>query len=414
MQKKKVARVVVVGGGPVGASLATYLARAGVRTVIFNSGRRPPLVVGESLVPAIVPYLRRLGVEEEVASYSTYKPGACFTFGGLAEQRFSFSEAVGAKVPYSYNVPRDRFDATLLRAAREAGVSVLESRATVTAEGGRLSLTGDAAAAATKVLGGKPDWLIDAGGRSRLFARSLGLPYIEGPRKDVALHAHLEGVPLLVEGNVHTDRLSSGWCWRIPLPGRVSVGFVVDAARVAALGAGAEQQFDSLLRCEPVISSWSRNTRRISSVVRYNNYQLRSDRGVGPGWALAGDAFGFVDPVFSSGLLIGMSSAARLAEALINGGARMKEYEGYVLHQLTVWQRLVDYYYDGRLFTLFEVGDEVRGRRGWRVLDRHFQRHLPSIFTGDATSSRYSVGLLDFLVKHALTGHDPSRLQVRI
>jgi hypothetical protein len=76
-------------------------------------------------------------------------------------------------------------------------------------------------------------------------------------------------------------------------------------------------------------------------------------------------------------------------------------------------QRLVDCYYDGRLFTLFEVGDAVRKRRGWGLIDRHLQRHLPRIFTGEATQSRYSVGLLDFMVRFAIAGHDPAKLEVR-
>jgi flavin-dependent dehydrogenase len=373
-------------------------------------------VVGESLVPAIVKFLRQLGIEDEIAGYGVYKPGATFTFGAESTQHFRFNEVPGAKVPYSYNVPRDRFDATILDAARREGATVIESRATVEriADGERVRLTGVAREAAADVLGEEPDWIVDAGGRTRLIARALEIPCTEGPRKDAALHAHLENVPLLVEGNVHTDRLTRGWCWRIPLRDRVSVGFVVDAGYLAAFGESADEQYDALLAHEPMLAAWSGDARRISSVVRYNNYQLRSRRGVGRGWALVGDAFGFVDPVFSSGLLIGMSGARALAGAILDGSERtMKAYERDVHDQLAVWQRLVDYYYDGRLFTLFDVGDSVRGRRGWKLVDRHLQRHLPRVFTGEATESRYSVGLLEFMVKYAIAGHDPARLEVR-
>jgi len=409
-------KVAIIGGGPVGASLAAYLASDGARVVLFHTAKRPPIVVGESLVPAVVPFLRRLGIEEEVAGYSTYKPGASFLFGSEARQSFLFAEALGAEVQYAYNVPRDRFDASVLAAAQRAGVCLIEQRATIEADvaSGRVALSAAARTAALEQLGGEPDWIVDAGGRGRSLARALELPFVEGPRKDAALHAHLEGVPLVAPGHVHTERLSHGWCWRIPLPDRVSVGFVVNDVRLQRFGDTAEAQYDNLLAREPELAAWSSGVRRISPVVRYNNYQLRSRRGVGPGWALVGDAFGFVDPVFSSGLLIGMDGAARLAKALGEGStAALDRYEAYVLDQLTVWQRLVDYYYDGRLFTLFEVGDVVRKRRGWKIIDRHLQRHLPRIFTGEATRSRYSVGLLDFMVRYAIAGHDPAKLEVR-
>jgi flavin-dependent dehydrogenase len=409
-------KVAIIGGGPAGASLAAYLAREGARAVVFNTRKRPPIVVGESLVPAVVPFLRRLGIEDEVAGYSIFKPGASFLFGDMATQSFRFAEALGAEVQYSYNVPRDRFDASILDAARRAGAEIIDERATIEAdrETDRIVLTDRASSAAAELLGGAPDWIIDAGGRARTVASALDLPFVEGPRRDAALHAHLEGVPLLTEGHVHTDRLSHGWCWRIPLPDRVSVGFVVDDAYLADFGDSAETQYDNFLIREPALAHWAGAARRITPVVRYNNYQLRCGRGVGRGWALVGDAFGFVDPVFSSGLLIGMSSAERLATALLDGSAgALRRYQNYVTRQLTVWQRLVDYYYNGRLFTLFEVGDAVRKRRGWKLIDRHLQRHLPRIFTGEATQSRYSVGLLDFMVRYAIVGHDPAKLEVR-
>jgi flavin-dependent dehydrogenase len=409
-------KVAIIGGGPVGASLAAYLAREGASVVVFNTSKRPPIVVGESLVPAVVPFLRKLGIEDEVADYSTFKPGASFLFGDVTTQSFRFAEALGAEVKYSYNVPRDRFDASVLDAARRAGARVIDERATIDADRGtdHIVLTDAASASAAELLDGTPDWIIDAGGRARTVARALVLPFEEGPRKDAALHAHLEGVPLQTEGHVHTDRLSHGWCWRIPLPDRVSVGFVVDDAYLADFGDSVEAQYDNFLIREPVLAYWAGAARRITPVVRYNNYQLRSHRGVGRGWALVGDAFGFVDPVFSSGLLIGMSSAEKLATALLNGSAgALERYESYVTRQLSVWQRLVDYYYDGRLFTLFEVGDAVRKRRSWKLIDRHLQRHLPRVFTGEATQSRYSVGLLDFMVRYAIVGHDPAKLEVR-
>ena len=416
MAGTQIRSVAVIGGGPVGSALGTYLAQAGVRVALFQRGKRPAVLVGESLVPAIIPFLQKLGVEEEIASYSVYKPGASFTFTRERQQSFRFDQVRGGTSRYAYNVPRAEFDATLRKRAVNAGVRIFDFGAVV--EKGpapdRVRLSEATIAATDGVLDGQPDLVVDASGRSRLLARLLEIRSTAGPRRDTALHAHLEGVPLLIEGNVHSDRLERGWGWRIPLPGRVSVGLVVPSDHLERFGTGAEQQYDALLRHDPTTSWWATEAKRITPVVKYNNYQLRSSRGVGPGWALVGDAFGFVDPVFSSGLLIGMQGAESLAQAILDGRpAAFARYERQVLHALTIWQRLVDYFYDGRLFTLFQVGEYVQQNWIGKLTNWHMQAHLPRIFTGEGTTNRYSQALLDFMIQRGLAGNDPRELEVR-
>jgi hypothetical protein len=415
MRGTQIRTVAVIGGGPSGAAVATYLARAGVRVALFQRGKRPPIIVGESLVPAIVPFLRKLGVEDEVRAFSTFKPGASFTFDLERQQSFRFDEVRNGETTYSYNVPRAEFDAALLKAAVNAGAQVIDAGAAVErtgADGIRLS---DATiAAANGFLDGPPDFVVDATGRTRTVARLLELRSTAGPRRDTALHAHLEGVPLLFEGNVHSDRLERGWAWRIPLPGRVSVGLVVPSEHLRRFGEGAEEQYDGLLRSDPTTARWAASAKRLSPVVRYNNYQLRTERGTGPGWALVGDAFGFVDPIFSSGMLIGMQGAEALAAAIAeNTPQAYARYEKLVKHALTIWQRLADYFYDGRLFTLFQVSEYVRQTWFGRMVDFHMRAHLPRIFTGEGTTNRYNVALLDFMIRHGLAGNDPRELEVR-
>lgn len=416
MPNSRLRSVAILGGGPVGASLATYLARAGVRVVLFHKAKRPPIIVGESLVPAIVPFLRRLGVEDQVKAFSIFKPGATFVLTMEKDISFRFDEAIGAEVNYSYNTPRDQFDAVILQAARDAGATVIEGTAGVERVNGsdRVRLNAKSMEMAAGVFSEQPDWIVDATGRSRTIGNLLDIPYVEGPRKDAALHAHMKGVPLVVEGNVHTDRMTRGWCWRIPLPGRVSIGLVVNAEHLARFGPSIEDQFAGTLREEPLLARWSEGAERVTPVVKYSNYQQRSVRGYGDGWATVGDAFGFIDPVFSSGLLIGLEGALELSKALLDGSDRaMKKFEAHVAYNLTVWQRLVDYYYDGSLFTLFQIGKHKAEQPGWKLLNRHFGRHMPRVFTGEATRSRYSVGLVDFMVKWGTYGHDCAELAVR-
>ncbi len=415
MPTKPIRRVAIIGAGPSGSALATYLAREGLDVAMFARGSRPPLVVGESLVPAIVPFLRKLGIEEEVASFSQFKGGATFIFSLHDGMSFKFHEVPSAKTTYSYNVPRDEFDQAMLGAALRAGAKKIEHSVGLESDDGEtLRLDPASLEAFRAAVGGDPDWIVDASGRTRLIANFLDLPTIEGDRKDAALHAHLEGVPMEIEGNVHTDRLEHGWSWRIPLPGRVSVGLVIGAEFLRRFGKTAEEQFDNYLQADANTREWAKDTKRITPVMRYTNYQLRTERGVGPNWSLVGDAFGFVDPVFSSGMLIGMQSAEALAQAILKGTDKsFARYEKFVLRNLRVWQKVISYYYDGRLLTMFRVGEYVRQTLPGRMMDFHFRRHMPRIFTGEGTTNRYSLGLVDFMCQYGLAGNDPKELEVR-
>jgi flavin-dependent dehydrogenase len=405
--------VAILGGGPAGAALGAFLARRGRDVVLFHQGKRPPIIVGESLVPAVVPYMRRLGIEDEVAGYSIWKGGATFVLDRESRISFRFDEVRKAETTYSYNVPRDRFDASVLEAARRAGVRVVDHPARLAREGDgdRVLLMDEAREAAG--LRRPPDFIVDAGGRRRILPRLLGIPIIDGSRRDTALHAHFEGIEVEIEGNVHTDRLEHGWLWRIPLPGRVSMGAVVDSQYVRKFGETPEDQLDNFLKHDPVIRDYVRPARRVTPVVRYTNYQSRCTRGVGANWALAGDSLGFVDPVFSSGMLLALQSADWLAEALTRDSPRaLARYEKRMLHNLACWQRVIGWYYDGRLLTLFRVGEYVRHEPIGRVLDFHFRKHMPRIFTGENATHPYSLALIRFMVNYGLAGNDPDALRV--
>ena len=406
-------RVAILGGGPSGAMAGVMLARAGVDVVLFARSKRPPIIVGESLVPAIIPFLRELGIEQEVASYSIWKGGATFIHDKEYTQSFCFHEVRGAKTTYSYNVPRDRFDASVLEAAKRAGVRVVEHSARLRRVGqsDRVKLSNETLAAAG--LDEQPDFIVDAGGRSRQIVCLLDIPTIDGDRRDDALHAHFEGVEVEIPGNVHTDRLEHGWSWRIPLPGRVSIGIVIDPEFIRKFGDTPEEQMDAFLREDPIIRDFARLARRVTPVVRYTNYQSRSTRGVGENWAMLGDAFGFIDPVFSSGLLIAFEGARDLVHALLEGTDNaLQRYDRKTQHSLASWQRVIGWFYNGRLLTLFKVGEYVRGTLPGKLLDFHFRKHMPRIFTGEDATNRYSLGLVEFMVKYGLVGNDPDKMKI--
>jgi flavin-dependent dehydrogenase len=397
--------VAVLGAGPAACTLAILLTRMGRRVAMLHRPRAAPLLVGESLVPAIVLMLRQLGLEEEVASYSQYKPGACF----------DFQDFCGSFPPHAYNVPRIQFEETMLAAAKREGVKVVDAVAGVERleKSDRVRLTRETLEACGDFFPQPPDLIVDATGRARLLPKLLDIPSHEGGRKDTALFAHLDKTQLYHDGYVHSSRIDHGWSWRIPLPGRVSLGIVIGTEHVAKLGATKEERYDNLLRQDSFLRQVAGDAQRLTSVMEYTNYQLISARMVGEGWALVGDTAGFIDPVFSSGLFIGMRSAFALAEAIGDGSAEaFKKYEREVTHHLKIWHEIVGYYYDGRLFTSFRVGQKMRGNLLIRLAFPHINKHMGRIFLGAASTSPYSIRLLRCLVKYGLKDEDPKAMAI--
>jgi hypothetical protein len=412
----KIRTVAILGGGPAASTLATLLARYGIRAAIFHLPRRAPLIVGESLVPAIIPILQMLGVEEKVKSFSTFKPGATFNLRATDNFSFFFDKLIGKTATYAYNVPREKFDDALLEAARAAGAKIIEAPANLEriAGTGKVKLSDDTLAAAANFFAGQPDLIVDATGRVRLLPKLLGISAREAGRKDTALFAHVDQTHLDHAGHVHTTRIDHGWSWRIPLPGRVSVGMVLGAEHLPKFGASKEERYDNLLKQDSVLAKVAKDSKRLTPVMEYTNYSLVSERMTGENWALVGDTAGFIDPVFSSGLFLGMNSAVILAHAISAGTpAAFAAYEKEARHHLETWQEIVGYFYDGRLFTFFRVGEMMKGNPVIKLLTPHISQHMGRIFSGAASTSNYSLGLLRFGMKNGLRGEDPRDMAVR-
>jgi 2-polyprenyl-6-methoxyphenol hydroxylase-like FAD-dependent oxidoreductase len=188
-------RVAIAGAGPAGAALAILLARRGAAVTLFDDDRRPKLLVGESLVPAVIPILQGLGVEHEAARFSRVKPGVSFIWSPTDRYRFTFARFAPGVFPYAYNIPRPQFDDALVAHALTMGVTRVGARARVepSRTGEReLTLSEETLAAAPSLGGRHPDLIVVATGRARLAARTLGIPADVGPRSDVAHFAHFE------------------------------------------------------------------------------------------------------------------------------------------------------------------------------------------------------------------------------
>ena len=413
---EKIQTVAILGGGPAASALATLLAREKIRVAILHRPRAAALLVGESLVPAIVLILRRLGVEDEVRSYGKYKPGAIFNMNEFGDFPFTFADFCGRMPDYAYNVPRIKFEATLLENAKRAGAKVFEIEAKVERVPGedKVRLSDETLAALGGFFSEQPDLIVDATGRARVLPKLLDIPAREGGRKDTALFAHLDKAELYKSGYVHSSRLDHGWSWRIPLQDRVSLGIVIPSEHAAAAGATPEERYDNLLKQDSYLRTVTGGSKRLTPVMEYTNYQLVSARLVGDGWALVGDTAGFIDPVFSSGLLIGLTSALELADAIRDGGAAaFQKYERGVIHHLKTWHEIVNYFYNGRMFTSFRVGELMRKNVLMRLGFPHINKHMGRIFTGAAGKAAYSMAMMRFLMKYSLNGEDPKKMAIR-
>ncbi len=414
--KRNIKSVAIIGGGPSGCSLATLLKRKGYKVAVFYLEKRPEIIVGESLVPAIIPYLRELGVEDEVKTYSTYKPGASVWVNKDEEATSPFSFGGGGLPPYAYNVPRIKFDKTIFDLAVGEGVVFFEHIAKLERvdKTDELRLSNDTIAVINDYFNGQPDLIVDCSGRSRTIARLLDLPTKEGKRKDIALFAHLSGAEKIEPYNIHLHRLDKGWNWRIPLPGRTSVGVVINPDHLKAYGANKEEQYDNYLKTDETLLKFTRNAKRETGVVQYNNYQLISQKMYGKNWLLTGDAGGFLDPIFSSGLFLAIKGSFAAAEAIIAGtDEAFKKYQKYQLYELSIWQKLVDCWYSGSLFTLFKVGQDRMDTALGRYIGPHMQRHLTRIFSGEAVYKSYSRRFLNFVLGPMITLMKVGRLHNR-
>lgn len=322
--------VLIVGGGPGGSTAATHLARAGLRVACFERERFPRFHVGESLLPANLPLLDRLGVHDAIKKAGfQVKYGAAFADEQEGNAHtFSFPQGKPWP-PYGYQVIRSEFDAILLRHAAAEGACVVEGTTVVAAafspEGVTIRVRQD----------GGPDrtvtgaFLVDASGRDAFLAGVLARRERLPNLGKVALYAHFAGAERfagLEEGHIRIYVFEEGWFWWIPLAGdRTSVGCVLHARTVRGHGGSLEALLEAMIaRCRHAAAGLA-GARRVSPVYRSANFSYRVRPVVGDRHLSLGDAVAFVDPIFSAGVFIAMQSA-ELAARAIAGAFRDRDF----------------------------------------------------------------------------------------
>ena len=321
--------VLIVGGGPAGATLAALLAERGRHIVLVEKERHPRFHIGESLLPLNLPLFERLGVARAVAGIGMVKRGVEFVSPRhRASTSFAFADALDKRHPHAYQVPRAQFDEILFRNAASKGAETVEGCRIGAIE---FPAAGGVLAEGRAGGGERRRWhasfLVDASGRETLLARQLGWRERDRRHASAAVFGHFAGarrLPGPAEGHITIAWFDAGWFWFIPLAdGTTSVGAVCRPDFIKA-GAGDPDRLlmATIARC-PEIAGRLAAARLLAPARATGNYSYGARHMGGERFLLIGDAFAFLDPVFSTGVFLAMRSAVLAApavEAALDGG----------------------------------------------------------------------------------------------
>jgi flavin-dependent dehydrogenase len=362
--------VIVIGGGPAGATASTLLAQKGYQVDLFEREHFPRFHIGESMIPDTYFAIQRTGLLAKMKnSHFVKKYSVQFIdqYGKLSEP-FYFWDNKQHESSQTWQVRRSEFDKLNLDHARESGVNVTEGARVleVLFEGSR------AVGVRVKPENGperevRSKVVIDASGQSTLIIDRLGLREWDPQLKKAALWTYWkgaqrdtgrdEGATLVIQ-----TQGKKGWFWYIPLHDDiVSIGVVADHDYLFKRGTKDPEQvyFEEVAKA-PGLQPRIANATRCDIFRIQKEYSYRAKQAAGDGWVLAGDAFGFLDPLYSSGLLLAMTGGCMVADTVAEGlakgdtsEAQLRKWEKPFLKGMNRIRRLVCEYYDGLSFGRF-------------------------------------------------------------
>ena len=307
--------VLVIGGGPAGSTAAATLAAKGRDVVLLEKERHPRFHIGESLLPLNTEIFDRLGITADVAAVGQHKPGAEFVSDATGRAvQFSFAQGLDQRYTSSWQVPRAALDEILFRAASGRGARTHEAMkvtaVTPGAKGGRAKVEAVGPDGLTVVYA--PRFVLDASGRDTFLAGRLRIKQSNKRNNTAAVYAHFRGVERRtgdLDGYISVHLVEDGWFWLIPLPNDVmSVGFVGNADVFKGRKGTPRDLFEERVAQSPTVSTRMQGAEMLGEVTSTGNYSYYCNRAFGDGYMMVGDAFAFLDPVFSSGVLLAMTT----------------------------------------------------------------------------------------------------------
>jgi flavin-dependent dehydrogenase len=363
--------VIVIGGGPAGSTTSTLLAQQGCRVELFERERFPRFHIGESLIPETYWILKRLNMLPKMQrSHFVKKYSVQFVnASGKLSAPFYFWDNKPHECSQTWQVVRSEFDQLMIENAREHGVQAHEGVRVV-----EVLFEGDRAIGVTiQVDGGRrrdvhAKVVVDASGQNGLIQNRLRLRVWDPVLNKGAIWTYWEGAYRdsgRDEGATMVLQTASrnGWFWYIPLHNNiVSVGVVAPFDYLFRNRPGYEQTYDEEVDGCPVVRERVSPGKRVTGHFATKDYSYRATKVAGDGWVLVGDAWGFLDPLYSSGVLLALRSGEMAADAIIEGlangdtsAAQLGKWGPVFSEGVDRMRRLVCEYYDG-----FSFGNFVR------------------------------------------------------
>jgi FADH2 O2-dependent halogenase len=385
----------IIGGGPAGAAMAGYLAKAGVSCIVFERELFPRPHVGESLVPSSTRVFRDLdflSTMEEAGFPRKY--GAAWTSGdqapsyshdwdelyALEEVDISFQERkqAGVDKDYTFHVDRSKFDTLLLQHAKKLGAEVHEGVRVLGVDFSS-ELPVIRYAMGRSEMGCKVRMVVDASGRNTLLGNQLKLKTNDPVFNQYATHAWFDGYDRMSVAKktdkfgdyifVHFLPVSNSWIWQIPITETVtSIGVVTQKANFSKAKDDREGFFWEMVEKRPQIAAALRRARRVTPLKQEGDYSYSMKEIVGDRFCMIGDAARFVDPIFSTGVSIALNSARfahkdilRALETNNFSRSAFNEYESTIRRGTKNWYDFITIYYRlNVLFTWFIRNPEHR------------------------------------------------------
>lgn len=387
--------VIVIGGGPSGSTAANLLVQGGLSVLVLEKDHFPRFHIGESLLPCDLPIFERLGVDPAAKGF-LHKAGAEFVderIGGHTE--YTFAGGLPGTPDHAFQVDRATFDQWLLERAKELGAEVHEGERVVSATtpepGGTDEVVVMTTATHATERGTIPEgrytarYLIDATGQDAVLGR---MKKTTRPLEDFGMGAaftHFEELTPEIDeelcvtrrGNIKVLFVDDGWCWAIPLGGRrISIGLVSRRRGIKP------EWLEETIAASPLLTRITAGAKRVRRPQLLTSWSFHNAKQHGARWTCTGDAACFIDPVFSSGVSLGMVGATHVADTILEAFAKGHEGDAtlmdahalHVSHGYTSFATLVNsFYHTSLLHTLFFSAEP----------NLEWKRGLTSMLAGD-------------------------------